>query len=305
MQNTEGAIMKNKGVFMKYLLIILLTINFASAQMTQSEIDFQNNFSKAIKVLAPSVKLVSHKKYISFCDPLAVVVDENGNEIAARCGFVRTGCFLENCNDYELDHEWYSFKKYSELDTVPEFYETIMMFNKPTKLAIQVEVDKILAERQAKLDWKNRVLFIKDARVLLKRCGNNEINGQSVLNRIHLNKLPQDLILLACIETEKEKLDSELAVIKSKEDKIKIGMAIRKACDSAINLIIGYNIHNNLSKIQIDSMQVTFAPTEKALRSFRPLEAKTQIQTITPDGIVVTQKMKDEVLDIINKLLAQ
>ena len=302
---------------MKYLILILMTMQVANAQITQAELDFNSHFFTAMKSLYPSHKSVGHEKYISFCDPSAKITDEHGKVIPARCGFSRVGCSLENCNDYTVDHSWYSFKKYAPAvfdedgnevtaaEEVPEFYETVMMFGKPLKSVIQAKVDSILLVIKEKLDWKNRVLFIKDARVLLIRCGNNEVNGQAVLNRIHKNKTPANLDLLDCIEAEKIKLDSENAIAKAKSDKIKTGKQIRDVCQSAIDLIVGWNISNGLDEAQINSMQATFNKTEKALRDSRPGKAKKFALLINPDGIIVTEQMKLEVIELLDTLLIQ
>lgn len=318
MQNTKGAIMKfNKGITMKYLILILATMQIANAQMTTAEIDFQNHFFAAMKELFPSHKSVGHEKYVSFCDPSATITNEQGQVIPATCGFSRVGCSLENCNDYTVDASWYSFKKYSPAvfdvdgnevtpaESIPEFYETIMMFNKPLRSVVQVKVDSILLVIKEKKDWSNRVLKIKDVRVLLIRCGNNEVNGQSVLIRIHKNKTPADLDLLDCIEAEKINFSNENAAKKAKSDKIKTGKAIRDVCQSAIDLIIGWNVLNNLSEAQINSMQITFSETEKALKDSRPALAKKFALLINPDGVIVTEQMKLEVIEILDTILVQ
>jgi len=299
---------------MKFLFLILILITNVEAATEQ---EFSRFFHKAIKVLVPTIKQVSHKKYISACDPTAKVTDENGDVITARCGFARVGCSLVNCNSYEVDYAWYSNKKYAPAvydangveitpaEVVPEYYETIMMFSKPSKAVIMTEVDSILAAKQAKLDWRNRVLFIQDARVLLKRCGNNEVNAQSVLNEIHKRKNAADMVLLGCIESEKVILDAEKTASNAMAVKIQTGKAVRNACQAALDLIAGYNVANNLTQLQLDTMQATFDQAEKALRSSRPMKAKTLIEAIAPDEVAITTAMKLEVLAILDSILAQ
>jgi hypothetical protein len=50
---------------------------------------------------------------------------------------------------------------------------------------------------------------------------------------------------------------------------------------------------------QITQMQSTFANAEAALRANRPDFAKTFINAVTPDGTLITQQMKDDVLSVL------
>jgi len=282
-----------------FICLLSLTLN-ANA----NEENFANNFNAALKSLLPGIKSVPFNKYISHCDMTAKITDQNGNVINSSCGFSRVGCATD-CNDYEVDHLWYSVKQYDLDEELPEVYERIMLFEKPSKALIQIEIDKIMAVAQAKMDWRNRVLFIKDISVLLKRCGNDEINGQSVLNRIYNDKSDSNLALLNCIETEETKFKSETSLKLIKENKIQTGIAIRNVCQTALDLIAGYNVANSLSEAQVDSMQSTFAEIEKSLKSSRPKKAKVLIQAVSVDGTIITEQMKLEVIAILDTILVQ
>jgi hypothetical protein len=77
------------------------------------------------------------------------------------------------------------------------------------------------------------------------------------------------------------------------KDKIQLGRAARAACENVLDLIAGFNLDRELTFEQITEMQTLFSNPERALRASRPSTAKVLIQAITPDGVLVTQQMKD------------
>jgi hypothetical protein len=74
------------------------------------------------------------------------------------------------------------------------------------------------------------------------------------------------------------------------------GAEARIACEECLDLIAGHNISANLSSDQITSMSVLFAPIVQALMLNRPSLAKSLISVIVPDGIIVTDQLKADVL---------
>lgn len=90
---------------------------------------------------------------------------------------------------------------------------------------------------------------------------------------------------------------------KEKENRIKqkiaLGEMTDNACTSVFKLIQGYNVDRKLTKEQKDQMIVLFAPALQAISVRRPLELKKYIQSITPDGILVTDDIKEDILTIL------
>jgi flagellar biosynthesis/type III secretory pathway protein FliH len=84
-----------------------------------------------------------------------------------------------------------------------------------------------------------------------------------------------------------------------KQAKIAQGRADRAKCETALDLVAGYNRDRLLSMEQITQMQQMFAQAEALLRANRPDFAAQVISAIEPDGLLITQEMKDDVLSIL------
>lgn len=82
--------------------------------------------------------------------------------------------------------------------------------------------------------------------------------------------------------------------------KRELGRLDRQKCESALDVIAGYNRERTLTIEQITQMQQTFAQAETLLRASRPDFASQVITAIVPDGELITQEMKDDVLGILN-----
>jgi hypothetical protein len=85
----------------------------------------------------------------------------------------------------------------------------------------------------------------------------------------------------------------------TRQARIAAGAAARQACQNVLDLIAGINLEQELTLEQISLMQQNFELAERALRAGRPSLAKGAIQLITPDGVIVTQEMKDEALALL------
>lgn len=79
------------------------------------------------------------------------------------------------------------------------------------------------------------------------------------------------------------------------QDKISKGKRDKQCCEDILNLVGGYNDYTNLTAEQITTMQDTFSDIEKALMSSRPYVAKYLISQVTPDGVLVTQDLLDDI----------
>jgi hypothetical protein len=85
----------------------------------------------------------------------------------------------------------------------------------------------------------------------------------------------------------------------SLEDKRLKGANARKACIDALDVIAGYNLDRVLSAEQITQMQSTFGTIQSALMTNRPSSAKALITAITPDGVLVSEAMKEDILEVL------
>jgi hypothetical protein len=82
-------------------------------------------------------------------------------------------------------------------------------------------------------------------------------------------------------------------------NQIASGRADRAKCETALDYIAGVNRSRALTIEQITQMQQAFAQAEALLRASRPDFATQVISAIVPDGELITQEMKDQVLAIL------
>ena len=105
-----------------------------------------------------------------------------------------------------------------------------------------------------------------------------------------------------------ELLESSLASFKDKESAKKIksdrkekGKLARQACEEVLEVVAGFNIERSLTKEQKDQMESENADLLQALMSKRPGKFKSLMVAKVPDGVLLTQEMKDEVLEVLAK----
>ena len=100
-----------------------------------------------------------------------------------------------------------------------------------------------------------------------------------------------DLIVPVKEAQEKERIKAE---------RIAAGRQDRQKCETALDLIAGFNRERVLTIEQITQLQQTFAQAESLLRANRPDFASQVISAIVPDGVLITSEMKADVLEILN-----
>lgn len=96
-----------------------------------------------------------------------------------------------------------------------------------------------------------------------------------------------------------EDITAEIQASRGLYSKVELGKAARLTCESVLDLIAGYNIDRQLTSEQITIMQTTFGTIQSCLQASRPSTAKTLINLINPDGVLVTQEMKDQCLALL------
>jgi hypothetical protein len=93
------------------------------------------------------------------------------------------------------------------------------------------------------------------------------------------------------MQARQEELETQQMIDSGKVD--------REKCTRVLDYISAYNTNLNLSIEQITQMQTNFADAELALRSGRPTLASMFINTIQPDGVVITENLKNKVLSLL------
>ena len=76
-----------------------------------------------------------------------------------------------------------------------------------------------------------------------------------------------------------------------------LGKKFRSCCESVLDYIAGMNSDRELTTEQIDEMEVTFGGIAQLLRANRPQSAKVLIEQIVVDDVLVTEEMKQDILE--------
>ena len=88
---------------------------------------------------------------------------------------------------------------------------------------------------------------------------------------------------------------------KEESDRIARGGLKIKCCNEVLACIVGYNTDNKLNEQQLQQMMTTFATAHHDLKNDFPELAKKAILAINPDGVIITEGMKNSVLLIFSK----
>lgn len=175
---------------------------------------------------------------------------------------------------------------------------------KPTLDRINEEVEEYKSElaiaEQARIDEENRVKNINDRFASIDFRGAVHKLGLDIPNSaIELKRIlkEDDQAFLASLESANLEFQNEMTASKNLNDKKSAGKKARMACENALDLVAGYNLERSLTAEQINSMESMLAAPVAYLRANRPSSAKEEIMNISPDEVLVTQEMKDAVLN--------
>ena len=114
------------------------------------------------------------------------------------------------------------------------------------------------------------------------------------------HKDPEMWVLLhAEYEVVIEDITAEHEASELRRSTIATGKLYKNRCEDALNYIAGCNVNRSLTEAQIDSMEVTFEEVVVKLMKGRPDKAYGLIANITPDGTIVTDEIKAEMLAIL------
>lgn len=85
----------------------------------------------------------------------------------------------------------------------------------------------------------------------------------------------------------------------AKQAKLKAGADARRVCQDVLDYIAGSNLEKSLTIQQITELQSVLAAPEAALRAGRPTLAKQLINSIIPDGVLVSAEDKATALELL------
>lgn len=221
------------------------------------------------------------------------------------------GTLLERLLDYSLLSV--SDKPYIlDEDTNLPFYQRVIVhtkFSKPTEAQLEAELDLYKADlaaiEQARLnelariaDIESRFHAIKNIHGVFAELNLNIPNSALEMKRIIKEN---DQIFLTQLESAWQST-VEVKYNKSveRETTLKVGRAVRDLSDRVLSLITGYNYSRSLTSEQINVLKTTFSKINELLKDGQPFHAKPLIQAITPDGVLVTEEIKQAILEEYN-----
>lgn len=183
-------------------------------------------------------------------------------------------------------------------DSLPDYDRFILNENlgKPSLGRIENEFQEYKNEliRKKNLELKETWGQMKDPRMAFNELGELPVNTDMVLKEILENEdEPYLNSIVSAYSIAKEKQNKKDARRKKKD----IGRKVRGMCESAMDVIIGYNVTRELTKQQQNAMKQAFKDIMDYLESYQPKAALELVELVTVDGVLVTQEMKDDVIE--------
>ena len=223
------------------------------------------------------------------------VLDENNEPIVNQVVNNSPCCEGQACNV-----NTYYFDDLVDENDNRSYYDRLVIDSKPLLSEFQSLLDSYKASKIADINFENKVCEMQsDFRQLAKKCGYERANITKLMHEIIDNK---DQVKKTCLESKVSELASEKARNERIQEKKRLGALADSISKDVYNLIAGYNLDRNLTTEQINQMESTFSPIMQALQAKRPKKAKGLINSIQPDGNLITQEMKDDVLYLLKDL---
>lgn len=199
-----------------------------------------------------------------------------------------------------------------DLDNTKPFYERVIVHQSLVKPSLQLFTDELeeykaeltsyenarIAEIDRVEDIKLRFGAIGDIRGAIMKAGLSIINPAIELERIIKENDQPRLIELESAYTEFQAEETEKA---AKRARAEVSRRLVDMCHGCVQIIMEHNIDNGLSGDQKDQQSVDYAPVFDALQKWRPGKFKNAVSAISPDGTLVTQAMKDELLAFLSE----
>jgi len=197
----------------------------------------------------------------------------------------------------------YSLHKNEELG----LYERILFH--PTLVKPSMEVfnaeladykSELEAAEQARLDEiarvediTNRFRALGNLRRAMEKADKNVPNPELLLKEIIET---DDTQTLSALESYNIEAESEKAEKKAKEQLKATARGLLSLINGLIEIVIENNLANGLTSAQKDQQKVDNAALFQHLQDYRPAKFKQAVDAVVPDGVLVTQDMKDELL---------
>lgn len=192
------------------------------------------------------------------------------------------------------------------------FYERVIFHQnlvKPSLVILEAELQELKNEltdiERARIDEINRVADIRsrfnaisDIRGALNKAGLKIGNPALELKRIIEEN---DQFRLSALESAFSEFEAEQNEAKQKKEEMKIANALVDICLECVKIVMKHNIKNGLSKEQKDQQALDYSDLFDSLSKWRPGKLKSSISATTPDGVLVKQDLKDELLNFLSE----
>ncbi len=116
-----------------------------------------------------------------------------------------------------------------------------------------------------------------------------EITNHPAVMQTWVNLHPEYEYTIEDITTEHNAQVEENALVAS-------GQISTDKCNRVLNYISGYNISQEFTTEQINTMMTTFSAVNSYLKAGMPNSALTAVNASTPDGVVVTEALKTKII---------
>ena len=195
-------------------------------------------------------------------------------------------------------------------------YDRLIVHNnviKPTLEALEADFliyqESLRIEEQERLDEIDRTTALRvrwDALYLIDpghpeffQVISNESNAHKYMkNLIYDKSLSAEVeTLMQALEAQSAELVAIAEVKKVKKDRRDLGKKARSVCEDVLDTITGYNISRSWTTEQINQLKVTFSEVKSYLSDGQPWAAKALIEAIEPDGVTITEAIKQDILD--------
>lgn len=208
---------------------------------------------------------------------------------------------------YEINESFYSDVENNQANYL-DFVTVHESLEKPTYEQVVAEFSvykiELIVEENARLDEIARVQDIKERWDNIDDITGAFYKAEIVVGNpaLELNRIIEenDQSLLSQLESSYAVFKSENSSRKIDLLKIKKGQEARMKCQNVLDYIAGENLERELTIEQITQMQTAFSEIESALRAGRPDLATMAANASTPDGIIVTQELKDKVIGLLS-----